>query len=101
MNYYGVQFQHNKALCPFHKDNNPSFMLKPQKNIVTCFSCGVTGNVISIVQKYEKLINHNSISLNEAIKKVVEICNLDIDISSLKNSNPGFILIAIISKCLG
>jgi len=85
MNYYGVQFQHNKALCPFHNDNNPSFMLKPQKNIVTCFSCGVTGNVISIVQKYEKLINHNSISLNEAIKKVVEICNLDIDISSLKN----------------
>ena len=85
MNYYGVQFQHNKALCPFHKDNNPSFMLKPQKNIVTCFSCGVTGNVISIVQKYEKLINHNPIKLNEAIKKIVEICNLDIDISSLKN----------------
>lgn len=60
-------------------------MLKPQKNIVTCFSCGVRGNVISIVQKYEKLINHNPISLNETIKKIVEICGLDIDISSLKN----------------
>lgn len=61
-------------------------MLKPQKNIVTCFSCQVTGNAISIVQKYENQINHNPISLNDAIKKVVEICGLDIDVSSLKGN---------------
>ena len=54
LNYYGVDFNHNKALCPFHNDNNPSFVVNKEKKIATCFSCGVKGNVISFVQKYEK-----------------------------------------------
>ena len=83
LNYYGVDFNHNKALCPFHNDNNPSFVVNKEKKIATCFSCGVKGNVISFVQKYEKLVNNNDISVNDAIKKVVEICNLNIDVSHL------------------
>ena len=76
-NYFGV--------CPFHNDNNPSLVVHPKKNIATCFSCGVTGNVISFVQKYEKQVNGNDLSINQAIAKVVEICNLNIDISKLKD----------------
>ena len=74
---------HNKTLCPFHNDNNPSFIVNPKKNIATCFACGVTGNAISFIQKYEKLINGKEISVNEAIAKVVEICHLNIDISKI------------------
>lgn len=77
---------HNKTLCPFHNDNNPSFIVNTKKNIATCFACGVTGNTISFVQKYEKLINGKEISVNEAIAKVVEICHLNIDISKIKNN---------------
>lgn len=55
----------------------------PKKNIATCFSCGTGGNAIYFVQKYEKQINHNDISINEAISKVVEISNLNIDVSHL------------------
>lgn len=76
---------HNKTLCPFHNDNNPSFIVNTKKNIATCFACGVTGNTISFVQKYEKLINGKEISVNEAIAKVVEICHLNIDVSKIKN----------------
>lgn len=83
LNYYGLKLNHNKCLCPFHNDNNPSMVANPKKNIATCFSCGTGGNAISFVQKYEKQINHNDMSINEAISKVVEICNLNIDVSHL------------------
>ena len=59
----------------------------PKKNIATCFSCGTGGNAISFVQKYEKQINNNNISINEAIAKVVDICHLNIDVSHLNKKN--------------
>ena len=70
--------------------------MHPKKNIATCFSCGVTGNVISFVQKYEKQVNGNDLNINQAIAKVVEICNLNIDVSKLnkKSSNNQFIVSA-------
>ena len=77
----------NKSLCPFHNDNNPSMTVNSKKNIATCFSCGTTGNVISFVQKYEKQINNNNLTVNQAIAKVVEICHLNIDISHLKRQS--------------
>ena len=87
LNYYGLNLNHNKCLCPFHNDNNPSLVVNPKKNIATCFACGTGGNAISFVQKYEKIINNNDISFNEAITKVVsEICHLNIDVSHLKKN---------------
>lgn len=87
MNYYGLKLNHNKCLCPFHNDNNPSMVVNHKKNIATCFACGTSGNAISFVQKYEKIINNNAISVNEAITKVVsEICHLDINVSHLKKN---------------
>ena len=75
------------GLCPFHNDNNPSLVVNPKKNIATCFACGTGGNAISFVQKYEKIVNNNDISFNEAITKVVsEICHLNIDVSHLKKN---------------
>ena len=61
--------------------------VNPKKNIATCFSCGATGNVISFVQKYEKQINNNNLTVNQAIAKVVEICHLNIDISHLNRQS--------------
>lgn len=87
MNYYGLKLNHNKCLCPFHNDNNPSMVVNHKKNIATCFACGTGGNAISFVQKYEKIVNNNDISFNEAITKVVsEICHLNIDVSHLKKN---------------
>jgi len=87
LNYYGLKLNHNKCLCPFHNDNNPSMVVNHKKNIATCFACGTSGNAISFVQKYEKIINNNDISVNEAITKVVsEICHLDINVSHLKKN---------------
>ncbi len=44
-----------KGLCPFHKDNNPSFMVSPSKNICKCFVCGAGGNPIKFYSDYNKI----------------------------------------------
>ncbi|MDF2841052.1 MAG: primase [Clostridia bacterium] len=44
-----------KCLCPFHSEKSPSFSVSSTKQIFNCFGCGVGGNVISFVQKMERL----------------------------------------------
>lgn len=44
-----------KALCPFHHEKTPSFVVNPEKQIFHCFGCGVGGNVFSFVMSQEHL----------------------------------------------
>ena len=46
--------RHYKATCPFHTEKTPSFMVNPAKQIFHCFGCGVGGDAISFVMKYEQ-----------------------------------------------
>ena len=82
---YGMNINRGKTKCVFHNDNNPSMMINEKKNIAKCFACGVGGNPITFVKKYEKEINHNNISTNEAIIMLVDKFNLDLDVSRLKD----------------
>ncbi|MCG8569586.1 MAG: DNA primase [Spirochaetes bacterium] len=51
------------GLCPFHNDRNPSFSVSEDYGIYKCFSCGEAGDVISFVEKMEKLSFHDAIRL--------------------------------------
>lgn len=39
------------ALCPFHKDNRPSFVVYPDTRTFNCFGCGAMGDVIDFVRR--------------------------------------------------
>ncbi len=53
-----------KAICPFHKEKTPSFVVSPEKQIYHCFGCNEGGNVFGFLMKYE------NISFFESLKKL-------------------------------
>lgn len=44
-NYFG--------LCPFHREDTPSFSVSPSKQIFYCFGCHKGGNVINFIKEIE------------------------------------------------
>ncbi len=56
--------QNYKALCPFHAEKTPSFMVNQSKQIFHCFGCGAGGDVVSFLMKHENL------SFTEAIQVI-------------------------------
>lgn len=44
-----------KALCPFHQEHTPSFMVNPVKQIFHCFGCSIGGNVFTFIMKIENV----------------------------------------------
>ncbi|OQX53574.1 MAG: DNA primase [Candidatus Omnitrophica bacterium 4484_213] len=72
-----------KALCPFHQEKTPSFMVNPQKQIFHCFGCGVGGNVFTFLMKQE------NISFPEAVEILAKQTGVDISHLVTGNINKG------------
>jgi DNA primase len=45
----------HKALCPFHNEKTPSFIVNPERQIFHCFGCGEGGDAITFLVKHERL----------------------------------------------
>ncbi|MFZ4396840.1 MAG: CHC2 zinc finger domain-containing protein, partial [Kiritimatiellia bacterium] len=39
--------------CPFHADDQPSFIVSPEKGLFHCMVCGAAGNAIQFVEKFD------------------------------------------------
>ncbi len=62
-----------KALCPFHGEKTPSFMVSPDKQIYHCFGCGKGGNVFHFLMEYE------GVSFVEAVRRLGKDIGIDVD----------------------
>ncbi len=51
-----------RALCPFHREKTPSFMVSDEKQIFHCFGCGAGGDVFTFLMRYENLTFYNALT---------------------------------------
>ena len=72
----------HKALCPFHTEKTPSFIINPERQTWHCFgACGVGGDVIELVIKIEK------INFSEALKILAQRAGVQLNNNSGPDKN--------------
>lgn len=65
----GAQF---KALCPFHQEKTPSFVINQSKQFYYCFGCGAKGDAIQFLKE------HLGLSFTEAVEKLASLAGLQV-----------------------
>ena len=52
--------------CPFHEDDQPSFIVSPEKGLFHCMGCGAAGNAIQFVEKFDGVSFRHAFELLDA-----------------------------------
>lgn len=71
-----------KALCPFHTEKNPSFIVWPETGTFRCFSCNKGGDIFTLVQEMENL------SFPEAMNFLIEKFHIPVEKTGQRKKVP-------------
>ena len=52
-----------KAVCPFHNEKTPSFMVSQELQIYKCFGCGASGDIFNFVHSIEGVDFYRSLDI--------------------------------------
>lgn len=50
---YGIILKGKKALCPFHKDSEPSLVFYDKTNTFKCYGCNSKGDIVEFIKRCE------------------------------------------------
>lgn len=79
-----VKFQRSgaafKALCPFHEEKSPSFIIQKGDSHYHCFGCGAHGDAIQF------LMTHSRMSFVEAVEHLAE--RFQVPLEEVENDKP-------------
>jgi DNA primase catalytic core len=62
-----------KAICPFHKETEPSFTITPERNQFYCFGCKEKGDAFDFLMKI------NNYTFIDALKEIADMYNVEVD----------------------
>lgn len=68
-----------KALCPFHEERSPSFVVNKGDSHYHCFGCGAHGDAIQF------LMQHNRVTFGDAVQQLAE--RFQVNLEQLEGTN--------------
>ncbi|MCH9633902.1 MAG: DNA primase [Chlamydiae bacterium] len=69
---------YHRALCPFHDEKSPSFIVQPGSNHYHCFGCQAHGDAIAF------LMHHQRLNFTEAVESLAERYQVPLEYESAK-----------------
>jgi phage/plasmid-associated DNA primase len=75
INHYGYKLnEHNKMVCPFHKDTNASFQVDAEEQTGYCYGCDSSWNATKFIEEKEKC------KFGKALEIMAKICGMEEDL---------------------